>query len=109
MALKQSKRLDDEYMKKAKGLGLLDQKHFRQAVEAYNFQIELAEMLRSRIRKEGTTILIPAGKDGTKMVSNPAVADLNKAEILAQKLRLELDKKMTTALENQESAEDAEL
>lgn len=94
--------LDQEWMKSAHALGLLDQKHFRQAVEAYNFQISLAEELRKRIEDEGTSILVPAGKDGKKMASNPAIADLNKAEILAQKIRLELDGKMKDAVQAQQ-------
>lgn len=94
--------LDQDWMKSAHALGLLDQKHFRQAVEAYNFQISLAEKLRKRIEDEGTSILVPAGKDGKKMASNPAIADLNKAEILAQKIRLELDGKMKDAVQAQQ-------
>lgn len=97
MGMKQAKTLNEEYMKRARELGLLDQKHFRQAVEAYNFQVQLAETLRQRICEEGTSIMVPVGKDGEKIASNPAIADLNKAEILAQKIRLELDGKMKDA------------
>lgn len=96
------KTLDEEWMKSAHALGLLDQKHFRQAVEAYNFQVSLAEKLRERIEKEGTSILVPVGKDGEKMASNPAIADLNKAEILAQKIRMELDGKVKDAVQAQQ-------
>lgn len=102
MGRKSRQTLDQEWMKSAHALGLLDQKHFRQAVEAYNFQISLAEELRKRIEDEGTSILVPAGKDGKKMASNPAIADLNKAEILAQKIRLELDGKMKDAVQAQQ-------
>lgn len=96
------KTLDEEWMKSAHALGLLDQKHFRQAVEAYNFQIYLAEELRGRIEKEGTSFLVPVGKDGEKLASNPAIADLNKAEILAQKIRMELDSKVKDAVQAQQ-------
>lgn len=102
MGRKSMKTLDEEWMKSAHALGLLDQKHFRQAVEAYNFQISLAEKLRGRIEKEGTSILVPAGKDGEKLASNPAIADLNKAEILAQKIRMELDSKVKDAVQAQQ-------
>lgn len=102
MGRKSRQTLDQEWMKSAHALGLLDQKHFRQAVEAYNFQISLAEELRKRIEDEGTSILVPAGKDGKKMASNPAIADLNKAELLAQKIRLELDGKMKDAVQAQQ-------
>lgn len=109
MAIKQAKRLDEEFMKAAKTLGLLDQKHFRQAVESYNFQVKLAEILRERIEKEGTTIWIPVGKDREKLASNPAVSDLNKCETLAKNLRAELDTKLKTALENREAENDTDL
>lgn len=102
MGRKSMKTLDEEWMKSAHALGLLDQKHFRQAVEAYNFQISLAEKLRGRIEKEGTSILVPVGKDGEKLASNPAIADLNKAEILAQKIRMELDSKVKDAVQAQQ-------
>ena len=39
------------------------------------------------------------------MVSNPAIADLNKAEILAQKIRVELDGKVKEALQAQRTKE----
>lgn len=99
MGRKSIKTLDEEWMKSVGKLGLLDQKHFRQAVEAYNFQVDLAEKLRARIQKEGTSIVIPVGKDGEKLSSNPAIADLNKAEILAQKIRMELDGKVKDAVQ----------
>lgn len=102
MGRKSMKTLDEEWMKSAHALGLLDQKHFRQAVEAYNFQVSLAEKLRERIEKEGTSILVPVGKDGEKLASNPAIADLNKAEILAQKIRMELDGKVKDAVQVQQ-------
>ena len=102
MGRKSMKTLDEEWMKFAHALGLLDQKHFRQAVEAYNFQISLVETLRGRIEKEGTSILVPVGKDGEKLASNPAIADLNKAEILAQKIRMELDGKVKDAVQVQQ-------
>lgn len=101
--MKEIQKLDEEWMKQAEDLGLLDQKLFIQAVESYNFQIELAEKLRENIREIGTTIMIPVGRDNEKLASNPAIADLNKAEILAQKIRLELDKKMDRAKESSEA------
>lgn len=91
--------LDKEWRQAAERFGLLDQKHFRQALEAYDFQIQLAEKLRQRIQEEGTSIVVPVGRDGEKLASNPAIADLNKAEILAQKIRMELDGKMKAAEE----------
>lgn len=105
MARKSLKTLDEEWTRQATKLGLLDQKHFRQAMEAYNFQVQLAETLRARIAREGTSIWVPAGKDSKKMVSNPAIADLNKAEILAQKIRVELDGKVKEALQAQRTKE----
>ncbi|WP_317300769.1 hypothetical protein [Allobaculum stercoricanis] len=101
MGRKKMATIDKEWQQQAESYGLLDQKHFRQALEAYNFQIELAEILRKRIGREGTSIVIPVGKDGEKLASNPAIADLNKAEILAQKIRMELDGKMNAAMEDE--------
>ncbi|MBD5423946.1 MAG: hypothetical protein HDR44_02310 [Allobaculum sp.] len=97
MGRKSMKALDKEWRQQAESYGLFDQKHFRQALEAYDYQVQLAQRLRERIDQEGTSIFIPVGKDNEKMVSNPAIADLNKAELLAQKIRIELDGKMKEA------------
>lgn len=70
---------------------------FRETVEAYEFQVEMITGLREAIAKEGYKIEIPAGRDAVKLVSNPSISDLNKAEILAQKLRMEIDAKIEKA------------
>lgn len=101
MGRKKMATINKEWQQQAESYGLLDQKLFRQALDAYNFQVELAEALRERIYNEGTSIVIPVGKDGEKLASNPAIADLNKAEILAQKIRIELDGKMNAAMEDE--------
>ena len=100
--MKALKTLNKEWLRQAESLGLLNDKLFREAIDAYTFQIELIEALRQNIKATGTTITIPVGRDNEKVASNPAIADLNKAEILAQKIRLELDKKMERAIESSE-------
>lgn len=101
MGRKSIETLNKEWLTLVNSLGLLNQKLFRQAFESYEFQISLAEKLRKRIEEEGTSIIVPVGKDGEKQASNPAIADLNKAEILAQKIRLELDAKVKEAIQDQ--------
>ena len=109
MKRKAPKTLSENFLKQARDLGLLNSKTFSDTVEAYNFQISLIENLRKRIEKEGTSIMIPVGKDGQKLASNPAVSDLNKAEILAQKLRMELDGKVKAASTEAKAKEDPSL
>ena len=103
------KKLDKDFMDMANSFGLLDQKTFVDIIEAYNFQLTLIKNLRSRIEKEGTSVAIPVGKEGVKMVSNPAVGDLNKAEILVQKLRAEMDLRIKEASEAEKRQKEAEL
>lgn len=101
MARKKMSTLKKEWRQQAEELGLLDNKNFAQALDAYDFQVDLAEALRKRISEEGTSIIVPVGREGEKIASNPAIADLNKAEILAQKIRMELDGKMSAAVEDE--------
>lgn len=94
---KRLKILDNKFWKEAAELKLTEDRRFVDAAKAYEFQRELSEGLRVAIDEEGYKIEVPVGRDATKMVSNPSIADLNKAEILAQKLRQELDSKLEKA------------
>ena len=98
MQLKKAEALDKEWMKKARDLGLLNEKHFKQALEAYNEQISIAEKLREDIKERGVTIIQPVGKDRERSEPNKSVSLLQTTEKLAQSLRKELDDKVEKAM-----------
>ena len=98
MQPKTIERLDKEWMKQARELGLLDQKHFIQALNEYNEHVSILNKMNESIREKGVTITVPAGKDGEKTITNPVVNDLLRVEKSAQSLRKELDEKIDKAL-----------
>lgn len=103
------KKLTSDFWKEAESLGLTDDLRFMQTVEAYDYQIEMIEGLRKAITAEGYKIAVPAGRDAVKLISNPSVSDLNKAEILAQKLRIEIDSKIEKAIQAKPPSADLKL
>lgn len=98
MQPKQLERLDKEWMKAARELRLLDDKHFVQALNEYNKHCFILDKMNETIREKGVTIVVPVGKDGEKTITNPVVNDLLRVEKSAQSLRKELDEKMEKAI-----------
>lgn len=89
------KMIDSAFWSEAEKLNLTSDRRFLDAVDAYEYQTKLIAGLREKIGDQ-YQIPTPVGK-GFKMVSNPSIGDLNKAEILAQKLRMEIDSKLDKA------------
>lgn len=90
--------LNREWMDQARKLGLLDQKHFKQALDEYNHHVKILEGMHKSIKQNGVTITVPVGRDGEKTITNPVINDLLRVEKSAQSLRKELDDKMDKAL-----------
>ena len=109
MTVKKEVLIDQEWRKKARSLGLMDQKHFKQAFEAYEKQISIAEKLRDDISDRGVSVVQPVGKDREKIIPNPSISLLQTTEKLAQSLRKELDDKMDKSLNEKAKIENDDL
>lgn len=82
---KKIKKLRADFIHDAEALKLTDDYLFVQSFNAFENQIRLMDDLLKQIDKGGLMVVVPAGKDTSKTVVNPAVAEYNRMANLANK------------------------
>lgn len=101
--------IDASWKEEAEKLKLMDDKLFCNAFDSYDFLVRMIEDLRANIEENGPVMEVEMSNGKTKTIANPAVNELNKTEVLAQKIRQELDLKMKEARKLAEDAEELSL